>query len=234
MHLLLLALLGLAPADDFYGSIADVKLLKPEDKVDMPSVPPPAGAIVRFDGKSLDNWVKKDGKPAAWKLVDGGAMEVAKTGDIMTKEEFAGNFKLHVEFRVPYMPKAKGQARANSGVYLQGRYECQVLDSFGLDGENNECGGIYTVAKPAVNMCFPPLSWQTYDIEFKAARYNDKGEKTENARTTIKHNGVVIHDNIELKPTPGHHPEGPGPDHLYLQDHGNPVVFRNIWVVDKK
>src|SRR5215210_6014140 len=108
MPLLFMALLSLVPVDDFYGSIADLKLARPEDKVDMPTVPPPDGAVVLFDGKSLDGWTKKDGTPAQWKLVEGGVMEVSKSGDIMTKQEFAGNFKLHVEFRVPYMPKAKG------------------------------------------------------------------------------------------------------------------------------
>jgi hypothetical protein len=187
---------------------------------------PPKDATVLFDGSTADNF--KNGKIVE---MDGEKVLAASSPE---SKKLLGDHTMHIEFRTPFMPKARGQGRGNSGVYLQGRYECQVLDSFGLEGENNECGGIYTVAKPAVNMCFPPLSWQTYDIDFTAARYNDKGEKTENARTTIKHNGVVIHDNIELKPTPGHHPEGPGPDHLFLQDHGNPVVFRNIWVVDKK
>jgi len=187
---------------------------------------PPKDAIVLFDGTTADNFI--NGKITE---VDGEKVLEASNPE---SKKLLGDHMMHIEFRTPFMPKARGQGRGNSGVYLQGRYECQVLDSFGLEGENNECGGIYTVAKPIVNMCFPPLSWQTYDIDFKAARYNDKGEKTENARTTIKHNGVVIHDNIELKPTPGHHPEGPGPDHLYLQNHGNPVYFRNIWVVDKK
>lgn len=139
---------------------------------------------------------------------------------------------MHIEFRTPFKPLARGQARGNSGVYLQSRYELQVLDSFGLSGENNECGGIYQIAKPSVNMCYPPLSWQTYDIEFKAAKFDESGKKVQNARTTIKHNGVVIHDDLELKSgTPGRHPEGQTDDGLYLQGHGNPVVYRNIWVV---
>lgn len=186
---------------------------------------PPEGATVLFDGSTADNF--KNGK-----LVEVEGEKVLAATNPESKH-MLGDHTMHIEFRTPFMPKARGQGRGNSGVYLQGRYECQVLDSFGLEGENNECGGIYTVAKPIVNMCLPPLSWQTYDIEFTAAKYNDQGEKTANARTTIKHNGVVIHDDIELKPTPGHNPEGPGPDHLYLQDHGNPVFFRNIWVVDK-
>jgi hypothetical protein len=187
---------------------------------------PPQGATVLFDGSTADNF--KNGKIVE---VDGEKVLAATNPESL---KTFGDHSFHIEFRTPFMPKARGQGRGNSGVYLQGRYECQVLDSFGLEGKNNECGGIYTVAEPIVNMCFPPLSWQTYDVDFKAARYNDKGEKIENARTTIKHNGVVIHDNLELKPTPGHRPEGPGPEHLYMQDHGNPVVFRNIWVVEKK
>jgi len=140
--------------------------------------------------------------------------------------------RLHLEFRTPFQPSDSGQGRGNSGVYIQGRYELQVLDSFGLRGENNECGGIYQIASPKLNMCYPPLSWQTYDIDFKSAKYDADGKKTTNARVTIRHNGVVIHDDLEFpRGTPGgvggEAPEG-GP--LYLQDHSNPVVFRNIWV----
>jgi hypothetical protein len=186
----------------------------------------PQGALVLFDGSSADKF--ENGK-----IAEADGEKVLAASNPASKQKL-GDHSMHIEFRTPFMPKARGQGRGNSGVYLQGRYECQVLDSFGLSGENNECGGIYTVAKPIVNMCLPPLSWQTYDIDFTAAKYNDKGEKTAPARATIKHNGVVIHDNLELKPTPGFHAEGPGPDSLYLQDHGNPVVFRNIWVVEKK
>ncbi len=184
---------------------------------------PPEGAMVLFDGKSTDAF--EGGKLVNEKWL--GATNCA------SKKKF-GDHQLHVEFRTPFMPTARGQGRGNSGVYIQGRYECQVLDSFGLEGKNNECGGIYSISEPAVNMCFPPLSWQTYDIDFTAARYDDSGKKTKNARVTIKHNGVVIHDDIELTHgTPGYHAEGPQPDSLFLQDHGNPVVFRNIWVIEK-
>ncbi|MCH2113811.1 MAG: DUF1080 domain-containing protein [Pirellulales bacterium] len=184
---------------------------------------PPEGAVVLFDGTSSEQFENSE-------LVDG---KYLAASNVSTKKRFGDHF-LHLEFRTPFMPDARGQGRGNSGVYVQSRYEIQVLDSFGLEGEDNECGGIYSIAKPAVNMCLPPLSWQTYDIDFRAARYDSAGEKTANARITVKHNGVVIHNDIELpRATPGRHPEGPGPDALFLQNHGNPVLYRNIWVVEK-
>ena len=186
---------------------------------------PPKGAVVLFDGT----------KEAAKNNFQRGqiVMENLLRHDVETNAKF-GDHQLHLEFRLPFMPYARGQGRGNSGMYVQGRYECQILDSFGLDGANNECGGIYKIAKPNVNMCLPPLVWQTYDVDFTAARYDDAGKKVKNARVTISHNGVKIHDDLELpNGTPGKHPEGPGPDILYLQGHGNPVVFRNIWVVKK-
>jgi len=183
----------------------------------------PPGAIVLFDGSSPDNFEKGQ-------IVEGNLLGASSC----VSEHKFGDHSLHVEFRTPFMPKSRGQARGNSGVYVQGRYEVQVLDSFGLEGKNNECGGIYQASEPKVNMCFPPLSWQTYDIDFTAAKYDDSGKKTASARITVKHNGVVIHDNIELpKATPGYKPEGPAKLGLFLQNHGNPVAFRNIWAVEK-
>jgi hypothetical protein len=184
---------------------------------------PPQNAIVLFDGSSASEWENAE-------LIEGSLLRAT---NVASKRRF-GDHQLHIEFRTPFMPKSRGQARGNSGVHVQGRYEVQVLDSFGLEGKNNECGGIYVIAEPIVNMCLPPLAWQTYDIEFTAAKYDDAGKKTANARMTVKHNGVVIHDNVDLKDgNPGADGEGPTKNGLYLQDHGNPVAFRNIWVVEK-
>jgi hypothetical protein len=140
-------------------------------------------------------------------------------------------YLLHVEFMLSYMPTAKGQGRSNSGVYINETYECQVLDSFGLDGKNNECGGFYRQAEPEINMCYPPLQWQTYDIDYIPAKFDADGTKTANTKLTVKHNGVVIHNNIELKKeTPGRKKESPAANGLYLQGHGNKVQYRNIWL----
>jgi hypothetical protein len=224
-----------------YGDISDLKLLKPEDKQDFPVTQPPPNAIILFDGRNLDRWEMARGKgPATWKLVEGGAMQV-QGGDIMTREKFTGKFALHVEFRVPYMPKAKGQGRGNSGVYLQGRYEVQILDSYALKSQDNDCGGIYSVAAPLVNACKAPTVWQSYDILFTAPRC-EGGKVTEPAHITVFHNGVKIHDNVRLVRKRGGKEEivtnttaglggdpcSPGP--IMLQDHGNPVQFRNIWL----
>jgi hypothetical protein len=224
---------SVALADEPYGNLGDLKIAKPEDKMDAPSAPPPEGAIVLFDGKNLDNWVKTDGKtPPSWQTLDGGIVQV-KGGNITTKQKFDGHFKLHVEFRVPYMPKAKGQARGNSGVYVQGRYEVQVLDSYGLESKKDDCGAIYEVAAPKVNACKAPTVWQSYDIEFHSPRC-ENGKKVEAARISVVHNGVKIHDDVKIpvdntRAGLGGDPCQPGP--IMLQDHGNPVQFRNVWLL---
>jgi hypothetical protein len=199
------------------------ELKKVERKSDTLGKKPPEGAVVLFDGKKTDAFEKA-------RMTDDGLLMQGVT----SKQKF-GSHSLHIEFRLPYQPTARGQQRGNSGIYLQGRYEVQMLDSFGLDGKNNECGGIYTIAEPKVNMCFPPLAWQTYDIDYTAAEYSG-GKKTKNARVTVKHNGVTIHDDVELTHATTASPlkEGPEPGPVYLQDHGNPVRYRNIWVVEKK
>jgi len=199
---------------------------------------PPAGAIVLFNGKNFRQWEPTDKKSIfksiKWKRTKHGAMEVRKgAGSIVTKKKFT-DFKLHVEFRTPFMPDKRGQARGNSGVYLQGRYEVQVLDSYGLEGADNECGGIYKVGRPIVNMCAPPMQWQTYDITFHAPRFDSNGKKVKDAVVTVVHNGVTIHDERKIPgPTGGALDNNTGePGGIYLQDHGNPVQFRNIWLIE--
>lgn len=186
---------------------------------------PPEGAVVLFDGTE-ETAAKHWQNPK----LDNGLL----TEGALSTEEFS-DFVLHLEFRLPWMPKARGQARGNSGLYVSGRYEVQMLDSFGLAGLDNECGGIYKVAEPAQNLCYPPLRWQTYDVEFTAAKFDEAGNKTANARVTVKHNGFPIHQDLELPgPTGGAKKKeeiGPGP--VFLQNHGNPVRYRNIWVVKK-
>jgi hypothetical protein len=190
---------------------------------------PPQGAVVLFDGTNTDEWKGGQlGKETGFLNTDG--------KDIVTKKNFS-NYTLHVEFLLPYRPDARGQGRGNSGVYQVDTYELQVLDSFGLDGKNNECGGFYTKAAPKVNMCLPPLVWQTYDIDFtNAVADAGTGKKVKNAHSTVKHNGVVIHDDVEINgPTGGGRSaaEEGKPGSIKLQGHGNPLQFRNVWIVEK-
>jgi hypothetical protein len=195
---------------------------------------PPAGAIVLMaygEGKppSLEEWTN-----AQWKPMPDGSVLVSK-GDNRTKRDF-GDIRLHLEFMTPYMPDKDGQERGNSGVYIQDRYEVQVLDSFGLESKDSDCGGIYQVAVPRVNACLPPGRWQTYDITFTAPRFDAGGRKTANARVTVLHNGTVIHQDREIpKPTGGARSKAEvAVAPLRLQDHGSPVRFRNVWLVEGK
>jgi hypothetical protein len=194
---------------------------------------------VLFDGKSLDAWQsRKDKGKANWKLVDGGVMEVkSPTSDIITKKVFGGGFKLHVEFRCGYHPKATGQRRGNSGIYVQGRYEVQVLDSYGTKGgQKNDCAAIYSVAAPAMNVCKAPTVWQSFDIEFQSPRC-ENGKKVRPAVMTVYHNGVKIHDQVQITIDNSLRGLGgdvctPGP--TLLQENGCPVQFRNIWLLPNK
>lgn len=189
------------------------------------AMPPPPGAIVLFDGSLAS--VKEHWKPGA-KITDDGLLEANATSI-----DTFGDHSLHIEFRTPFLPNARGQARGNSGVYYQGRYETQVLDSFGLEGKMNETGGIYSIRDPDLNMCFPPLAWQTYDADFTAAIFDADGKKTSDASLTVRLNGVVVQHNVALKHKTTAAPanEGPGPGPVFLQGHGNPVRFRNVWAV---
>jgi len=202
---------------------AEYKMNKTERTSPTIGAKPPTKAIVLFDGSNADAWVDPH-VDAKRKLIAAGTK---------TKQSFT-NFTLHCEFLLPFKPAGRGQGRANSGIYLQDRYEVQILDSFGLKGENNECGAIYSQQKPLVNMCFPPLTWQTYDIDFTSAQFDDSGKKTKPAIVTVKQNGVLVQDKYAIKDkTGGGKPEGPGGGAIQLQGHGNPVFFRNIWVVEK-
>jgi len=196
-------------------------------------VPPPADATVLFDGTNLDAWRGRDGA-AKWTIADG-AMQVNRTGDIETKAGF-GDCQLHVEWCAPNPAKGESQGRGNSGVFLFGRYEVQVLDSYDnptyADGQ---ASALYGQNPPLVNACRPPGQWQTYDIFFRAPRFAADGSVLAKARVTVVHNGIVTQLDEELlgqtshRALPKYEAHGPtGP--IRLQDHGDPVRFRNIWV----
>ncbi|MYE91153.1 DUF1080 domain-containing protein [Candidatus Poribacteria bacterium] len=194
---------------------------------------PPEAAVILFDGTDLSNWTKLDGGTPGWEVADGAMTVTTGEGDIVSREQFT-DFLLHLEFMTPDMPDATGQAKGNSGVFLQGRYEIQVLDSYGIDVPGmGDCGAIYNQFASLVNACKPPLEWQTYDAIFRAARVSESGEIEENARATVLQNGIVIQNNVQIQGATGgatgDDAAAPGP--LRLQDHGNPVKYRNIWVV---
>lgn len=192
----------------------------------------PSDAIILFDGKDLNEWKGRDGA-AKWEVKNGIATVVKGTGDIETKQAF-GDIQLHIEWRSPKKVEGKDQGRGNSGVFLQGRYELQVLDSYeNPTYVNGQAGSIYKQTAPLVNATKAPGEWQTYDIIYRAPKFSGE-ELVSPARITVLHNGVLIHDNTEIQGTteyigpPKVVPHGKGP--LKLQDHGNPVSFRNIWV----
>ena len=182
----------------------------------------PKGAIVMFDGTSVDQFSNA---------------QMTKEGLLMEGADFKPmfqDFNLHAEFRLPFMPQADGQSRSNSGLYLQSRYECQVLDSFGTERMINGCGALYQFKKPDLNMCFAPLVWQTYDVHFTAPRWSSDGSKFRNARITSWINGVKVQDDVELpNKTGAGKTEEPVLLPIKFQNHGDPVRFRNVWVVDR-
>lgn len=197
--------------------------------------PVAAGEILLFDGTGFSHWTGLKETPVQWKIVDG-AMEVApKKGSIIKKQKFQ-DFELHLEFNVPETPPGtKHQGRGNSGVYIQRRYEVQILDSYGLKPGYNDCGALYKTKPPDSNACKKAGKWQSYDITFHAPRFEKKGKafnKIKNARITVLHNGVLIHDDVEIPNKTGLGlPEGPNPRPILLQDHSNKVRFRNIRIV---
>ena len=216
------------------------KVVEPKP-YDAKAAKPPKGAKVLFDGteKTLPNWVSGNGKPTKWKLVEGSLESVRGGGYLQSKDEF-GSCRLHVEFATPKVAKGNGQGRGNSGVFLMGQYEIQVLDSYNnVTYPDGQCGALYGRAKPLVNASRGPGEWQTYDITFHRPTFDDKGQVTRKAKFHVVHNGHVIHDHLELSGGTGwrgphsiseykkHGDKGP----LKMQDHGNPVRFRNVWIV---
>jgi hypothetical protein len=200
---------------------------------------PPKGAIVLFNGSDTSAWVHRgSNEPIRWKVIDGALEVVPGTPDIVTKEEF-GDYLLHVEFWLPYMPQATSQARANSGVYNHGRYEIQVLDSYQNETyKYGGCGALYGVKDPDVSVPRKPEEWQSYDITFRAPRFDKEGNMTEKPRlVTVYWNGVKIHQNVEIpvgSTVSGMGGPAPARGPILLQDHGNPVRYRNIWIKELK
>lgn len=200
-------------------------------------VPAPSDAIILFDGKNLSLWTDGKGQAARWKIENGYMEVVAKTGAIRTKQNF-GDCQLHVEWASPIVVKGEGQGRGNSGVFLMNIYEVQILDCYNnktyADGMTAALYGQYP---PMVNACRPPGEWQTYDIVFQRPRFDDKGESISPARFTVFHNNILVHHDVELIGPTAHKARPPykaHPDRLpiSLQDHGNPIRFRNIWIRD--
>jgi hypothetical protein len=191
----------------------------------------PPSAVVLFNGEDVDNWKQRDGSPATWETADG-AMTTCDA-DILTEEKFT-DFMLHLQFMIPDMPEATGQAKGNSGVFLQGRYEIQVLDSYGIEVPGKgDCGAIYDQHASLVNACKLPLQWQAYDVLFRAPRVDDSGNQLEAPRVTVLQNGLVIQNNVHiLRTSAGAVDENiaePGP--LLLQHHGDEVRYRDVWIV---
>jgi hypothetical protein len=196
---------------------------------------PPSDAIILFDGSSLDNWVGRNNQAVQWTLEDGIMTVVPRSGDIRTKQGF-GDVQLHIEWRTPAVIKGEGQGRGNSGIFLMDRYEVQVLDSYeNTTYPNGQAASIYKQHIPLVNACRTPGAWQTYDIIFMAPRFNEQGRVVHPARITVIHNGVLVQNNVELWGSTKfiglpqyevHNDREP----IRLQDHGDLVSFRNIWV----
>jgi hypothetical protein len=196
---------------------------------------PPSDAVVLFDGTDMDQWERTDGQPVGWKLEDGVMTVVKGAGDIQTRQSF-GDIQLHLEWRAPEKIEGEGQGRGNSGVYLQKRYEVQILDCYkNTTYVNGQTGAVYKQHIPLVNACRPPGEWQTYDIIFMAPRFNDNGSLFAPATVTVLHNGVLVQNHVTIMGNTEHiglpaYKAHPLKQPLMLQDHNNPVSFRNIWI----
>lgn len=195
---------------------------------------PPSDAKIIFDGKDLSQWASLDGSAAKWEVKDGAFTVVKGTGDIKTKGTF-GDMQLHIEWRAPSVIVGEGQGRGNSGIFLQDRYELQVLDSYeSVTYSNGQAGSIYKQLIPLANATLKPGEWQTYDVVYTAPRFGDNGRMISPAKITVLHNGVLIQNDAliwgptEYKGLPVYQPHGKAS--IKLQDHGNPVSYRNIWV----
>lgn len=216
----------------------DTEVWEPVPEVVTPGegTKPPSDAIVLFDGSGFENWESVNGGEVKWKL-EGDAMVVApRTGNIQTKKDFT-DYQLHIEWRTPAKVVGEGQGRGNSGVFMQGRYELQVLDSYdNKTYSNGQAGSIYKDGIPLVNVTLPPGEWQRYDVIYTAPRFNADGSVKEKACITVLHNGVLIQNNFEIAGLTlfigEHHYEegGHGAGPIMLQDHNNPTAFRNIWI----
>jgi hypothetical protein len=200
-----------------------------------PPLPAPADAVVLFDGKDLGQWEDSKGGAAGWKVDNGYAEVVAKTGSIRTKKGF-GDCQLHIEWATPVEVEGEGQERGNSGVFLMDTYEVQVLDSYdNRTYADGQAAAIYGQYPPLVNACRKPGEWQSYDIIFHRPRFDAGGKLLQPARMTVLHNGILVQDNVELTGPTAHKARPPYKAHadklpLSLQDHGNPVRYRNIWL----
>lgn len=199
-------------------------------------VAPPADAVVLFDGRTLEGWRStRDSSDAPWRMVDGVLEVIPGTGGIETKARF-GDVQLHIEWMTPAVPEDNGQNRGNSGVFLMGRYEVQVLDSWeNLTYPDGQAGAVYGQYPPLVNASLPPGTWQSYDIIFRRPRFDSTGKVTAPARMTVLHNGVLVQQNVALLGPTSHQVRAPYEAHadrlpLSLQDHGQAVRFRNIWI----
>jgi hypothetical protein len=232
-----LPLIGAAQGEPPKGNPKLTEVWEPVPPVVTPGVgtAPPSDAIVLFDGKDLSAWVHENGSAPKWAIEDGAVTVVKKTGGLKTKRPF-GDCQLHVEWRTPAKVEGSDQGRGNSGIFLQGQYEVQVLDSYdNRTYSNGQAGSIYKQHIPLVNVCRKPGEWQTYDILYSAPRFSDDGKVLKPAYVTVIQNGVLVQNHVELKGAtayigaPAYKKHGLK-EPLLLQDHDNPVSYRNIWI----